>query len=135
MSKVLIFILCGTVFAIQPIVINKSGMNGVSATLFAATTMWFMVLAFSWHSGVSFTGTKWWFVIGATALGTIGLLAYNHVVTTSHATTVGQLLIIPLITQIVVFAGFDAWTNGGLTVTKTIGFCTAILTAILLRPQ
>lgn len=134
-------IAAGALFAIWPILMNRTGLSGgVSAAVFGAGQA-FIVLPFALYEyahsvrgvgGIDLKMTTVVFVAGACLAAGSGLLFFNGALAKAAKEEVGALVIIMLIAEIFVSAICMAFAAGGITLSKAIGVVAAILAALLL---
>jgi hypothetical protein len=111
---------------------NKSNLNGSTSVTFFAIVVVLIVLPFGIYSGLTVTGSKWWFAVLAGCIGGLGLLVFNSGLSKISQNEVGQMFIIMIVVQTMVPAIYHVYSNGELTLKTAGGFVAAIITAILL---
>lgn len=125
--------LAGLIFAMWPLLMNRSGLNpNVASAIFAASSF-IIVLPLALYSLTDTDwNTRWYFGVAAGVFGALGLLVFNGILSKSTPKDIGALFALVLVTQIVVAAAYQVYMSGGLTLSKAIGFVGAIIVAILL---
>lgn len=131
-SDVWKMIITGIVFGVWPLLMNKSGLAGSTATATIAFLVLLLVLPVGIYDGLVFTGSRWWFAILAGCFAAAGMLMFNSMLAKATHDSVGRLFVIMLVFQIAVPAIYHAYANGGLTIKSSAGFLTAIVTVFLL---
>jgi hypothetical protein len=127
-------ILSGVFFGLWPLFMNRSGLTGnISSAVFALGSL-IVVSPFAFYKLCSATtaNVAWVMVAGACVSGGLGLLAFNEMLSKATPKTVGPLIVLMVVVQITVPALYKTIQDGGLTVSKSIGFAAAILAAFLL---
>lgn len=125
-------LVAGVFFGLWPLFINRSGMSG-SASSFVLTcvTLVFVtpVAIYNWDST---TGTNWLMVLGAGITASLGLLAFNSMLSKATPQNVGVFFVVMITMQISVPAVYTSYMMGGLTMTKLFGFLLAIIAGFLI---
>ena len=133
-SFLLSAVFSGVLFALNPLIISRSGLSGVSATLLSAIAGAVVISAIAaFHKPV--LNGSWWLPLAAGFLGSVASLIFvNTIMRTPHS-SVGIFIIIVLVTQVSVNALYHAWVNGGIDLKTGIGLLAAVIAAILLVPK
>lgn len=131
-SDVWKMIITGVVFGVWPLLMNKSGLVGTTATATIAFIVMLLVLPVGVYHGLTFVGSKWWFAVIAGCFAALGMLMFNSMLAKATRDEVGRLFVIMLVFQTAVPAVYHAYVNGGLTLKSGAGFLTAIITVFLL---
>lgn len=126
-------VLAGVFFGVWPLLMNRSGLTGnISAAAFALGAL-IVVSPFAIHE---FRGAAinvvWTMLVGACIFGGLGLLAFNGMLSKATPQAVGSLFVLVLVVQIAIPALYQIVSDGGLTISKCVGFAAAILAAYLL---
>lgn len=131
-ETVLKIVMAGLSFGIWPLLMNKSGLNGNTATAAFSIIVLLIVLPIGLLNGLTLAGSKPWFVLAAGCFAAVGLTTFNSVMAKATPENVGQLFVIMLVVQTAVPAIYQAYTNGGLTIKSAAGFLAALIAAFLL---
>lgn len=131
-SDVWKMVITGIVFGVWPLLMNKSGLSGGTATATIAFFVLLLVAPVGIYDGLVFTGSRWWFAILAGFFAAAGMLMFNSMLAGATHDSVGRLFVIMLVFQIAVPAIYHVCANGGLTIKSSAGFLAAITTVLLL---
>ncbi|MGC9605762.1 MAG: hypothetical protein ABSF56_03375 [Minisyncoccia bacterium] len=111
---------------------NKSGLNGnVSAMAFAGLVLLF-VSPFALSNIGDLSNTKWLMVVGAGLFGALGVMSFNGMLAKATPQAVSTLFVLMIVVQTAVPAVYQVIMNGGLSLTKGLGFALAAIAAVLL---
>jgi hypothetical protein len=125
-------IVAGFFFGVAPLLLNKSGLNGNLSSGITSAIILVCVLPFALSSIVFPTTPNWWMAIGSALAATCGILLFNGVVSKASPLNIGTLFVLMLIMQVAVPAIYQIIVNGGISLTKGVGFILAITAAVLL---
>lgn len=126
-------VLAGVLFGIWPLLMNRSGLNGnVSSAVFSLACLAGTLPFALWSMGNSLATANWPIIAVAGVLGALGLLFFNGMLAKATSEKVGTLIVLAIVAQISIPALYQVVTNGGLTVSRGIGFAAAVLAAFLL---
>lgn len=122
----------GLFFGLWPLLMNKSGLSGnVSAMAFSGLVLIF-VSPFAIGELGHVSNIKWMMVIFAGLFGAIGVLCFNGMLAKATTQSVGTLFVLMIVVQTAVPAIYQGFINGGISLTKGIGFALAAIAAVLL---
>jgi hypothetical protein len=125
-------LLAGLFFGLWPLLMNKSGLNGnVSAMAFAGLVLLF-VSPFALSNIGDLSNTKWLMVVGAGLFGALGVMSFNGMLAKATPQAVSTLFVLMIVVQTAVPAVYQVIMNGGLSLTKGLGFALAAIAAVLL---
>jgi hypothetical protein len=124
--------LAGALFGAWPLIMNKSGLDGMSSAAVFTTVIALIVVPLALRAGFTTAGSNLWLAVAAGCAGAIGLLLFNDVLSKATPPTVSRLFIIMIIVQTAVPALYHVVMNGELTFKTGLGFAAAAVTAILL---
>jgi uncharacterized membrane protein len=125
-------LLAGLFFGIWPLFMNKSGLNGnVSSVVFAGIAC-VCLIPLSIGAWGNIGNTKWVMVIAAGILGAIGLICFNGMLAKATAQNVSTLFVLMIVMQTAVPILYQVMMNGGMSLTKGIGFALAAIATVLL---
>jgi hypothetical protein len=127
-------VMAGLFFTAWPIFMNRSGLTGnISSAIFAfgccLVCLPFAALEYHNSSGVSVSRLM---IVGACVFGGAGALAFNAMLAKASPQQISALIVLTLVVQTVSLAAYQAVVNGGITLSKIIGFAAAIVAAFLL---
>lgn len=125
-------ILSGLVFGAWPLLMNKSGLRGNTASAIFCLVALLIIMPFALNNLDGILKSNWKMAIGAGLCGGIGLLFFNSLLANATSDRVGTLFIVMLAVQMAVPAMFQVIQDGGLNFYKGLGFTTAIATLLLL---
>ena len=102
----------GFFFAVYPLFLSKSGLNGnwqaVAFTGFAC----FLVLPLAIHSGMgSLKGANWWFVVASGIAGASGMILLTRMLAQAPTKDYGELFAIMMTVQIIIIASAAAYAR------------------------
>lgn len=66
----------GVLFGAWPLLMNRSGLTGISATAVMGVVTILVIMPFVLKNGTMIAGTNWWFAIAAGLCGAIGSLVH-----------------------------------------------------------
>lgn len=125
-------ILAGLFFGVWPLLMNRSGLRGnISSAAFCLVAL-IVIAPFALKSIDGFPTANWIAVIGAGLFGGFGLLFFGDMLAKATPEKVGSLFIIMLVFQMATPAIYQVIQDGGLTISKGLGFITAVATVLLL---
>ena len=124
--------IAGILFGIWPLLMNRSGLSGNLSTFVFASVVLLCVFPFSASSLHNLGSAHWMWAIAAGIIGSMGLLAFNSVLSKAAPQNVGIFIVLMIIVQTIVPAVYQAIITGGLPFTKIIGFVLAAVAAYLL---
>ncbi len=125
-------IAAGVFFGLWPLLLNKSGLSGNLSSVVYVGIVFLCVLPFVFLQQSTVTNANWWMAIGAGVAGAAGVLLFNGVLAKSTPLNVGTLFVLMLVVQTAVPAIYSLIVNGGISVTKALGFGFAAIAAVLL---
>lgn len=127
-------LLAGIFFGLWPIMMNRSKFTGnASAAMFAGVIFAVVILpAFFTTSRGMLLSANWKLGVLAGLFGAAGLMAFNSMLAKSTPERLGTLFLVNLVTQITTAAVFQVVATRTLTLSKGLGFASAILTVWLL---
>ena len=125
-------LLAGLFFGLWPLLMNKSGLSGnVSAMAFSGLVLVF-VTPFAIGDIGHMTNIRWMMVVGAGLFGAVGVMFFNGMLARATPQSVSTLFVLMIVVQTAVPAIYQAIINGGVSLTKGIGFALAAIAAVLL---
>ena len=122
----------GVLFGAWPLLMNRSGLSGTTATAVLSIIMFLLALPLALQAGLPSAGQNWWLAIAAGLCIGLAFLAFNSGLANAAPKIVGQLVIFMVVVQLAVPAAYQAVMNGQLTVKSALGFVAAAVAAILL---
>ena len=125
-------VIAGILFGIWPLFMNRSGLSGNLGTFVFAAVVLLCVFPFAVSSLQNIGTAHWMWAIAAGIFGSLGLLAFNSVLSKAIPQNVGILIVLMIIVQTVVPAMYQAIMSGGLPFSKIVGFVLAGVAAFLL---
>ena len=127
-------VIVGLSFAIWPLVMNKSGLNGyVAAAFYTLVGLLVMIpFAVSNLSGPT-TQAGWVFAVVAALIGAAGVITMNNMLSKATPQNIGSLLITLFIVQLAVPAIYQIIKGGQMNVSRGIGLVAAFAAAVLLN--
>jgi drug/metabolite transporter (DMT)-like permease len=129
---ILKMMVAGVLFGAWPLLMNRSGLSGATATAVLGIIMFLLALPVALQAGIPPAGRNWWLAIAAGFCIGLAFLAFNSGLAKATPEIVGQLVIFMVVVQMVVPAAHQAAVNGHLTVKSALGFVAAAIAAILL---
>ncbi len=125
-------LLAGLAFGIWPLLMNRSGLSGnLSSAVFTAIALT-CVTPFAVSNLSSLASTNWVMAISAGVIGALGLLSFNGMLAKATPQNVSMLFVLMIVVQTALPAVYNIVMNGGMSVSKGLGFVLAIAAAILL---
>ena len=125
-------LLAGLFFGLWPLFMNKSGLNGnVSAMAFSGLVLVF-VSPFALSNIGDLSNIKWLMVVGAGLFGALGVMSFNGMLAKATPQAVSTLFVLMIVVQTAIPAVYQVIMNGGLSLTKGLGFALAAIAAVLL---
>lgn len=125
-------ILAGLFFGFWPLFMNKSGLkDNISSAAFCMIAL-MVIVPFAIHDIRALQNAHWLMLIAAGTLGGIGLLFFNGMLSKATPERVGTLFIIMLVAQMIPPAIYQVVKDGGITISKGLGFLAGILAIFLL---
>jgi len=131
-NLILKMVVAGVLFGIWPLLMNKSGLTGVTSAFIYSIFILLFMLPIVMKEGIIMTGANWWFIIVATFCGSMGLLVFNGALAKTTPEGVSRLIFIMLIVQMAIPAIYYLIVNGQVTLKMGMGFIAAAIAAILL---
>jgi hypothetical protein len=125
-------IIAGILFGIWPLFMNRSGLSGNLGTFVFASVVLLCVFPFAAGTLPNIGTAHWVWAIAAGIFGSMGLLAFNSVLSKATPQNVGILIVLMIVVQTVVPAVYQVIMTGGLPFTKIAGFVLAAVAAVLL---
>jgi hypothetical protein len=122
----------GVLFGAWPLVMNRSGLNGATATAALSLIIFLLALPVALRDGIALTGSNWWFAVVAGCCSGLGFLAFNSGLAEATPALVGRLFVIMILVQMAIPAAYHVVMNGQLTARTGLGFVAALIAAILL---
>ncbi len=132
MSELIKMIVAGVLFGCWPLLMNRSGLTGMSSALVFVVVNLLFVAPIALKIGVTAGGVDWRYAIAAPCVAGLGLVVFSDGLAKATPTTVGRLFVIMTVVQITVPAIYHTIMNGHIALKTGLGFATAIITAILL---
>lgn len=125
----------GAFFALWPIFMNRSGLNGPTSALALVLGVSVLLLPYVWFSGVGPlpSGWQWATVVVACVSCGIGNLLFGAALTKATPTELSSVFLLLVLAQIAVSALSNMVQTGSLTVTRAIGLAMACVAAYLLK--
>src|SRR4051812_6110918 len=105
--------LAGLFFGIWPLVMQKSGLNGIASSIIFTGCATVMLLPFSSGSWGGLSDTKWVLVFIAGALGAYGLYNFNAMLAKTTPQNISTLFVIMILVQTAVPAIYQLIISGG----------------------
>lgn len=125
-------LLAGLFFGLWPLLMNKSGLSGnVSAMAFSGLVLVF-VTPFAIGDIGHMMNIRWMMVVGAGLFGAVGVMCFNGMLAKATPQSVSTLFVLMIVVQTAVPAIYQAIINGGVSLTKGVGFALAAIAAVLL---
>lgn len=125
--------LAGLFFGIWPLIMQRSGLNGIASSIIFAGCAAVMLLPFSSGSWTSSADTKWILVFISGALGAYGLFNFNAMLAKATPQNLSTLFVLMILVQTAVPAIYQIIISAGsITFIKISGFVLAIVAAMLL---
>ena len=113
-------VIAGILFGIWPLFMNRSGLSGNLGTFVFAAVVLLCVFPFAVGSLQNIGTAHWMWAIAAGIFGSLGLLAFNSVLSKATPQNVGILIVLMIIVQTVVPAMYQAIMSGGLPFSKIV---------------
>ena len=126
-------VIAGILFGIWPLFMNRSGLSGNLGTFVFAAVVLLCVFPFAASSLHNIGTAHWMWAIAAGIFGSLGLLAFNSVLSKATPQNVGIFIVLMIIVQTVVPAVYQAIMSGGLPFTKIAGLVLAAAAFLLLK--
>lgn len=125
-------ILAGLFFGVWPLFMNKSGLKGsISSAAFCMVAL-MTIVPFALSDIGVLRNTRWLMLVVAGIFGGIGLLFFNGMLSKATPEKVGTLFIIMLVAQMIPPAIYQIVKDGGVTISKGLGFLAGIIAIFLL---
>jgi hypothetical protein len=128
-------VLAGLLFGATPILVNRSGLTGTTATLIGFGIAFFVMIPVAMHKGVTISGAHWWFMIAAAFTSIGASLLFNVALVEISPKIVGRISLIVLLMETAVFAAYQMYMNGQLSLRVAAGFAAAAIATVLLVPS
>ena len=125
-------LLAGLFFGVWPLLMNKSGLNGNVSSMAFSGLVFLLVVPFALRDHGDLSNVRWILVILAGAVGAAGIMSFNGMLSKATPQTVGSLFVLMIVVQTAVPAAYQVIMNGGLSVTKSLGFVLAAVAGVLL---
>lgn len=125
-------LLAGLFFGIWPLLMNRSNLSGNASALAFSGLVALFVAYFGIRDFGNSADIKWIFVVSAGIFGAIGVMCFNGMLAKATPANVSTLFVLMIVVQTAVPALYQVIMNGGLNLTKTIGFILAACAAVLL---
>ena len=125
-------ILAGLFFGAWPLFMNRSGLNGNTATFAFTVIVLISIIPFSINGLSAIVGANWVMAVAAGIAGAIGLLVFNSMLAEASVVNVGTLFVIMIVAQISVPAIYKVVVSGELSLAQGSGFVLAVIAGILL---
>jgi uncharacterized membrane protein len=125
-------ILSGVAFGIWPLLMNRSGLSGNTSSLIFSFIVLICITPFAAGGISAITNANWLMAILAGIVGAIGVMAFNGMLSKATPQNVGTLFVLMIVVQTVTPAVYSVVMNGGISLSKAIGFVLAAIAAILL---
>lgn len=125
-------LIAGIFFGMWPLFMNRSGLNGnVASTAFTVGVL-ICVTPFALGSLGNLGKPNWKMIIGASIIGSIGLLLFNGMLAKATPQNVSAYFAVMILAQVSVPAIYNIIETGKMTTTKGFGFLLAIISGVLL---
>lgn len=126
-------VLSGVLFALWPILMNRSGLSGNMASLVFILGNLAIVAPFALVSnGLAIPQANWVMAGTSCAVASIALLCLNSVLAKATPAAAGTIILLMVLPQVVVPAIYQAAMTNSLPATKIVGVILAIIAAVLL---
>ena len=125
-------LLAGVFFGLWPLFLNRSGLSGsVSPFLLTCLTLVFVtpMAVYNWDVNA---GANWLMLLSAGITASMGLIAFNSMLSKEKPENVGMFVVIMTLMQISIPTLYTSYMVGGLSMTKLFGFLLAILAGVLI---
>jgi hypothetical protein len=133
MNAKTLMVIAGVAFGLWPLIMQKSGLNGNVQSFFFGGIALVLISAFAIGDlKVAMSQINWTPTIIAGIVGGIGMLCFNEGLAKTPVEMLGQMFVLMIVVQTLVPAVFHVWANGGLDLSKGVGFVFAIVAAVLL---
>ena len=125
-------IVAGVVFGLWPLVLNRTGVGGNTATAILTAIICLMALPFALRSGIPSQGVAWGLLIVCGLLWGFGTLLYNDVLVRAPKEVLGTSIILMLVMQAVAPVLYHVTVNAGVTLKQAIGIGAAFVAVVML---
>lgn len=130
--------LAGICFGIYPLLLNRSKISGnLSSVTFTLVVCTLVSLYVGKELRTLFTmdwsAVRWPFIVGAGALSAVGMLLLTGVLAEASKDRVGLLIVVMLVVNTAVAAGYQVAMDRGLSLARCAGFALAIAAIVLLN--
>ena len=133
MNKVIFeMIAAGVLFGAWPLLMNRSGLNGMTASAAFVIVVFLIIMPVALKSGLAFSGSKWGYALAAGVCSACGLLILNDGLSLISTEEVAKMFIIMLVVQASVPAVYDIIVNQHFVLKSTAGFVFALLAVVCL---
>lgn len=126
-------VLSGVLFALWPILMNRSGLSGNLASLVFILGNLAIVAPFALMSnGLAIPHADWLMAGLSCAVASIALLFLNSVLAKATPAAAGTIILLMVLPQVVVPAVYQAFMTHSMPAAKIVGVVLAIIAAVLL---
>lgn len=133
MNLKLLAILSGLFFGVWPLFMNKSGLNGNVASAAFCTMVLIGVLPLAlYSSGGNWPSPNWTMLVSAGFFSLLGLVCFNGMLAKATIQNIGPLLVLSLVCQAIVAAGYQIFVTRSLPLDKGAGYAFASVAVYLL---
>ncbi len=124
----------GLFFALWPICMNRSGLNGHTSGLALVAGVSVLVAPFALYKGIGPMphGPQWLAILGACATCAVGNLCFGTVTAAASPAKLGSYFLVLVLAQIATSALYQVIISGSVTPAKAAGFVMAGAAAYLL---
>lgn len=124
-------IISGILFGAWPLLMNRSGLHWVNASIVLLLVALALITPFFWISSTT-REVSWGFAIAAGCASALGIFLFNSGFSQLQPENTAPYFMLMLMVQVAVPALYHVYMNGVVSLREGVGFCTAIITALLL---
>lgn len=127
--------IAGAFFALWPICMNRSGLNGPASALALVLGVTILLVPYVWYVGLGSmpVGWQWAAVVGACITCGIGNVLFGSALTKATPAELSSIFLMLVLAQIAVSAISNAVLTGTISVAKAVGLAAACVAAYLLK--
>lgn len=128
-------IISGVLFALWPLIMNKSGINGQKSALLMSSVCTVIFAFYNYfYGGVSNLKSNWYIGCLASVMAGVGILFFNDMLAKASSKNISMLFISMTVIQIVIAFAYNIIVNGGeLSLYKVLGCVLCIIGIILVN--
>lgn len=125
-------ILAGLFFGLWPLFMNRSGLPGMLSSIAFSGLVFLFVLPFALKEVGLQMQINWLMLLIAGVCGAIGVTFFNGMLAKAPKENVATFFVVMIIVQTAVPAIYHIFINGGISITKIVGFILAAIAATLI---